>query len=259
MHTVVQIVTPEMADQFLTKNADFQRAVRWTVVKNLEECLLRGEWKLTHQGIAFDSNGKLIDGQHRLLAIKRSGVSAPLTITYDVDPTCFQVLDIGAKRSTADLLRLGQREAGIVSFLGRLVWKSSSSAQGQILYDNLEDEIGFVLSRAGSARNCFSSSAVQSAAVVSLKRNPQDKDYILDLYANLSNLSLDILPPIGSAMVRQCFNGKTGTSSASRRDMYARSIFVFDPAKRDVQRIQMSDSSLAIVLEDTRTLIRSFK
>lgn len=258
MHTVVQTVTPAMAEEFLSNNADFQRAVRWSVVKNLEDCLVRGEWKLTHQGIAFDTNGKLIDGQHRLLAIRRSGISAEMTISYGVDPTCFQVLDIGAKRSTADLLRLGSREAGIVSFLGRLVWKSASSAQGQVIYDNLEDEIGHVLSHAGPTRNCFGSSAVQSAAVVALKRNPHDKEYILDLYENLSHLNLDTLPPIGSAMVRQCFNGKTGASSASRRDMYARSIFVFDPAKRNVQRIQMSDTSLANVLEDTRTLLRSF-
>lgn len=258
MYTTIMDVTPEMAEQFLSKNADFQRGVRWNTVKHLEECMLRGEWKLTHQGVAFDTNGKLVDGQHRLLAVRRSGVTVKMTVTYDVDPTCFQVLDIGARRTTSDLLRIGNREASIVSFIGRLAFKSSSPAQSMVIYEKLEEQIGETLSAGSQCKNVFSSAAAQAACTMSIYKRPEDKEYILDLYHNLSTLALDKLPPIGAAIVRQCFSGKTGNSDNRRRDMYGRCMFVFEYNRRDAQRVQLSDSSLANILEDTRTIVRSF-
>lgn len=258
MYTIITDVTPEMAGNFLAKNADFQRSVRWTTVKVLEEAMKRGEWKLTHQGIAFDSNGKLVDGQHRLLAIQRSGVTVKMSVTYDIEPTCFRVMDIGARRTTSDLLNIGKREASITTMLARLAFKSPSSTQSLVIYDALEKEIGETLSVASQCRNVFSGAAAQAACVISIVKRPEDKDYILDLYHNLNTLTLDKLPPIGNAIVRQCFNGKTGNSDAQRRDLFGRCMFVFDYSKRDAQRVQLSESSLSLILEDTRTLVRSF-
>jgi len=39
--------------------------------RGFAEAMRRGEWMVTHQGIAFDTQGVLVDGQHRLAA-KRS-------------------------------------------------------------------------------------------------------------------------------------------------------------------------------------------
>lgn len=39
------------------------------VVKGFAEAMSRGEWMVTHQGIAFSSAGVLVDGQHRLAAV----------------------------------------------------------------------------------------------------------------------------------------------------------------------------------------------
>lgn len=68
-----------------------------------------GRWKLTHQGIAFDVDGWLKDGQHRLLAIVLAGnthpdISIPMMVTYGVDEETFQFIDNGMRRKLADSL-----------------------------------------------------------------------------------------------------------------------------------------------------------
>src|SRR6185503_17546608 len=66
----------------------------------------RGEWMVTHQGIAFDTRGVLVDGQHRLAAIIEADVPVELTVFTDVGEGTFDVLDIGKRRSAADVLAI---------------------------------------------------------------------------------------------------------------------------------------------------------
>ncbi|GGQ53922.1 hypothetical protein GCM10010195_06630 [Kitasatospora griseola] len=68
--------------------------------------IIRGEWKLTHQGIAFDENGALVDGQHRLHAIIEANVSVKMLVVYGLSEDVFPVLDSGKSRSAADALLL---------------------------------------------------------------------------------------------------------------------------------------------------------
>ena len=69
------------------------------------EILQSGNWQLTHQGIAFDKNGVLIDGQHRLWAIVEADVKAPLLVTRGVEPETQEAID-DSVRSHLDILRL---------------------------------------------------------------------------------------------------------------------------------------------------------
>ena len=68
MKTEVVLVTPLLAKKWLERNTD-NRDIRPSVVTGLAESITRGEWVLSHQGIAFAKSGRLLDGQHRLLAI----------------------------------------------------------------------------------------------------------------------------------------------------------------------------------------------
>ena len=61
-------ITPEMAEQWLKKNPN-NRSIRFATVKSYAKQMLAGDWDITGQAISFDTEGKLIDGQHRLSAI----------------------------------------------------------------------------------------------------------------------------------------------------------------------------------------------
>lgn len=64
------------------------------------------KWLFTGDPIRIDKDGFVRDGQHRLLAIVRSGVSLYMTVMRNVDPSMQMVLDIGRSRSPRDQLRI---------------------------------------------------------------------------------------------------------------------------------------------------------
>lgn len=105
MHMEVLHVSPELAAEWLTRNTG-NRPLSKSAVQQLVGRIQRGEWQLTHQGIAFDEDGALIDGQHRLAAIAKAGVTVPLTVTHGVPRTAFTVMDTGRKRTGRDALTL---------------------------------------------------------------------------------------------------------------------------------------------------------
>jgi hypothetical protein len=101
----VQTITPSKAAELLEANTT-NRPVSRSVVRSFAEAMQRGEWIVTHQGIAFDVNGVLIDGQHRLAAIVEADVPVDLTVFTDVDDGTFDVLDTGKRRNAADVLAI---------------------------------------------------------------------------------------------------------------------------------------------------------
>ncbi|MCX2183449.1 hypothetical protein KV205_23385 [Streptomyces sp. SKN60] len=96
-------VTPEIAEIFLAQTS-VNRRLDMGQVRALAETILRGEWKLTHQGIAFDEIGTLLDGQHRLRAIIEANTPVEMLVFDGLSRDIFPVLDTGKRRSAADTL-----------------------------------------------------------------------------------------------------------------------------------------------------------
>jgi hypothetical protein len=92
------LVTPAMAQQWLESHKNVRSMRRWRVTQ-YERQLLAGNWHETHQGIAFDTGGNLVDGQHRLQAIANSGVAAVLWVARGLSPDALLVLDQQQPRS----------------------------------------------------------------------------------------------------------------------------------------------------------------
>ena len=104
-------ITPKRAAQLLESNTDsfgkvtnYRTCMSKSNLDNLVRELIAGEWKATTQGIGFDTNGTLVDGQHRLTAIIKSGITVDQQlICYGLQPISKNKIDIGKKRSLADL------------------------------------------------------------------------------------------------------------------------------------------------------------
>jgi hypothetical protein len=85
------------------------RPVDQVLVNTYRNAMLRGEWGLSHQGLALDTDMRLIDGQHRLLAVIEAdkiqpGITFVTEITYNLDPDTYKIVDAGKKRTTGDVL-----------------------------------------------------------------------------------------------------------------------------------------------------------
>jgi len=99
--TVIMIVTPGMAAEFLKKNG-VNRPIRNTHVNGYAQVIREGGFKTTHQGLAFAFNGTLLDGQHRLLAIIKSGIAVEMMITTGLELDTFDSMDCGVTRKASD-------------------------------------------------------------------------------------------------------------------------------------------------------------
>lgn len=109
-------VTPEKAREILNKQNTRNRSIRQTQVKKIATDIAEGRWKLTSQAISIDTNGVLIDGQHRLAAVVQAGQTVQMLFATDCAADTFDVIDTGLGRTAADVVGLaGGRRASIIA------------------------------------------------------------------------------------------------------------------------------------------------
>jgi hypothetical protein len=98
-------VTPKLAAQWLAKN-QHNRNVRTSVVNAYARDMIAGNWQVTGEALKFDTEGDLIDGQHRLQAVIKADVTVTMLVVRGIAATAQDVMDTGAKRSASDALQL---------------------------------------------------------------------------------------------------------------------------------------------------------
>jgi hypothetical protein len=114
----VVCITPEMAAKMLEKQ-NGNRAVRTSVVKSYANDMACGAWKTTHQGIAFNANGELIDGQHRVAAIIMANKPINMLVTTysECIGTISSPFDLHIKRSISDILGRQSFHMAVVAYI----------------------------------------------------------------------------------------------------------------------------------------------
>jgi hypothetical protein len=106
-------VTPEIAREWLEKN-ESNRSPRSATVREYEQSMRDGIWRVTGDTIKFDKNGRLIDGQHRLLACARSGKPFQTYVVSGLSTEAYLSVDSGVKRNLGDVLSYaGMRERSV--------------------------------------------------------------------------------------------------------------------------------------------------
>ena len=106
MKAEVMFITPELASEMLQRNTN-NRDIRTNHVNRIADEMRAGRWSLTHQGIAFNCDGTLIDGQHRLMAIVKSGVPQNMLVVNGASKKSFSDIDtLTAPRSAKDAVKV---------------------------------------------------------------------------------------------------------------------------------------------------------
>lgn len=163
MRTVWVDVTPLQAAEWLRNNF-VNRPMTEDTIQAYARDMAAGIWVPTHQGIAFNDVNALIDGQHRLSAIIRCGLTIRMMVTYglpakikDREMTTMDAVDRGRPRSVADQLKIqhgmvhGAIIAAICASLGGLCFgeRTRRLSVGQTLeiYREFEMSIDWLISR----------------------------------------------------------------------------------------------------------------
>jgi hypothetical protein len=101
---VMEDISPEQAEKYLSMNVDHNRAVREMKVVRYAESMTEGHWLATSSTIKFDRDGHLIDGQHRLMAIIRAGITVRMAVARNESPASIHVIDTNTPRNGGDSL-----------------------------------------------------------------------------------------------------------------------------------------------------------
>jgi hypothetical protein len=139
------LITPEIATQLLTKNIG-NRPMSEKHVVFIKNEMDKDLYKETGDTIQISINNKLLDGQHRLEAIRRSGKSYWQNIAYDVPDDAFYVLDTGRPRSNGDILSIsgiknGTLISSAISFIKTL--QKEANDFNKSARENAEEKIKF--------------------------------------------------------------------------------------------------------------------
>ena len=103
-------VTPELAADWLKRNRR-NRSLKATTVAAYAQDMRNAAWLVTHQCVAFDTEGNLIDGQHRLHAVVEARAAVMMVVSTGWPAAVekrktMDAVDRGVQRSLADQLHL---------------------------------------------------------------------------------------------------------------------------------------------------------
>lgn len=102
-------ITPKRASYYLKENGHNRRPSQ-VVVDQYAHAMTRGEWMSDNGQTIVLSGRKLIDGQHRLLAIIQSGIPQTLQVVRGVSLDAFATVDTGNRRMLKDVLSIATNE-----------------------------------------------------------------------------------------------------------------------------------------------------
>lgn len=104
--SVAVTITPTLAAQWLSRytlDARENRTVRDKQVSRYARDMAAGLWRLNGETIILGSNGKVLDGQHRLRACVVSNTPFISMVCENVDPAYFATINSGIVRRDADV------------------------------------------------------------------------------------------------------------------------------------------------------------
>ena len=96
-------ITPAIAQEMLTHNTNNRPLNKFTLSK-YKQLMLDGKWGITPDAIAFDVDGVLLNGQHRLHAVVLSNTTQEFYVIKGLPKSSFSITDEGRKRQAADVL-----------------------------------------------------------------------------------------------------------------------------------------------------------
>lgn len=144
-------ITPELAARWVHDDVNRDnRVVSKARVKSYASDIKHGRWRFNTQGISFGTDGTLLDGQHRLLAVIESQKMIEMVVWFDVPTGTREVIDIGRTRSLGDIGKLTKLQAAVCVSTMRGINPSpvrQTMAERLTFYHSHATEIDYVISR----------------------------------------------------------------------------------------------------------------
>ena len=233
-------MTPDLAASILEHNNNDNRNISAANVNHIAMQIADNCFKENPQPIVFSICGRLLNGQHRLMAIVKAGISTKIAIVLDCDPAVYEVMDIGNKRSLADVSGIHQQTVACIKLLieiarfGREKVSVDHAKQYAIHVQRAEHE-GNILQYQSKRLPC----AIRAAYVASWLGNVKNREYC----QNSLKFLLDndgTAPVIHLTFFRTLeLNRKAyHRGAAGRREFFNAALNLFDPECSEHKRLR---------------------
>lgn len=138
----VELIDAAFAEQLLADN-ELNRKISGVVVDKYARDMRDGRWQLNGQTIKIGVSGKLMDGQHRLEAVKKAGRPFYAIVVRGVPEAAFGSLDVGRRRALGEVLRdQGETNTSVLASGLRWFWMLK---YGYVLSANISPTNGELL------------------------------------------------------------------------------------------------------------------
>ena len=107
MQYAVETITPMLARKYFnTSQGEGKkfRPISQQYVHSYADTMKKGRWMENGEAITFDTNGNLVNGCHRMLAVEEAGIPVRFLVVRGVDPESFTTYDNGRHRTVGQLL-----------------------------------------------------------------------------------------------------------------------------------------------------------
>lgn len=122
------IITPTRAASILAHNT-LNRPVSQAAVDRYAQDMREGRWMANGQTIVISDSDELLDGQHRLHAIIKSGVAQPMLLVEGIARSAFVTIDNGRARNLADVLGIqGWKNTRVAAAIARAAYSYAGGA-----------------------------------------------------------------------------------------------------------------------------------
>ncbi len=132
--SMIKAIGPAEAARMLEKNGN-NRPISDSIVKQYAQDMRDGLWRETGNPINVDTDGNLLNGQHRLWAIIESGVTLKFHVIAETEQDAFATFDTGRTRDLSQLVGIAYSEHNdkvAVSGAARLIkmWEEAPPSRG---------------------------------------------------------------------------------------------------------------------------------
>lgn len=134
MNFVTENITPAKAQTYLQTSLG-NRPISSPVVLSYADTMKKGKWMLNGMCIIFDTEGHLIDGHHRLMAVIKAGIPVKFDVVRGVSVDAFTTYDCGRHRTLGQLIAMqGAKHYNMVASI--VVANEALVRKGRLFADN---------------------------------------------------------------------------------------------------------------------------
>jgi hypothetical protein len=259
------LITPELASQWLRLNKA-NRHLRSRDIQKWAEMMDRGDWMNNHpEPYIFDEEGWLINGQHRLYAIQRTGKSFWGWVQRNVPKAMAHVIDDGKSRTLADSLTIREGlpvkttlstmmprflSGFYLQYPSHLPYKRSEMAD---VFDKYKDSFGTTLSLFNMRKKGISSAGVRACVARAWIALPDQRDRIRDFCTILNEGRYSSLEDSAAQILRDFLMQASKGGTSHLFDVYCKTNFALNAflQHKSIQRLQPTTKEHFPIEEDS--------